>query len=79
MSSPHLSQSIALAWAAMARSEGGNAPSGHSLPLRSGAISSPRQIVRRSDAVCVFRRSVRSGAVLLHSVVPVACGPPPVI
>lgn len=72
---PLFSSSVAFARAAMVRPEGGRAPFGHPLPLRPGATSSRRRVVRRSATV-VFGRSACSGAVLLRFVVPVACGPP---
>lgn len=72
---PPLSSTIGFGSFPMAGPEGVHAPSGHSLPPQPGATSSRRRAVRRSATV-VFDRAVRSGAVLLHFVVPVACGPP---
>lgn len=72
---PLFSPSVASALCAMVRPEGGRAPFGHPLSYQPGAISSRRRVVRRS-ATAVFGRSACSGAVLLHFVVPVACGPP---
>jgi hypothetical protein len=72
---PMFSPSVASALCAMVRPEGGRASSGHPLSLQPGATSSRRRVVRRS-ATAVFGRLACSGAVLLHSVVPVACGPP---